>query len=212
MSIRFALPVVIAAALALGAGCKKDEETEVAEAPPPEPTAAPTTTASAEAPADEVASYPNEVAQGGTVKLLQSFTVYKAADRSSPVLSRLGVGTLVNLKSSYANWMKIEWPSGVGQLSPGWIELKSINDSRVAQSTTPATAASAAPSASAAASAAPSAEASAAPSASAAASAAPSAEASAAPTATAAASAAPSATVLKPKITIMPKKPVLGGK
>lgn len=50
------------------------------------------------------------------------------------MLTRLAPGTLINLKGSHGNWMLIEWPSGVGQLSPGWIELRA-NDSRVAEAT-----------------------------------------------------------------------------
>jgi len=203
MTTRFALPLIITTALVFGAGCKKEQVETTEEVPAAEPTNSAAAVGSVEAPpADEVASYPNEVPQGGTVKLLQSFVVYKAADRSSDVLSRLGVGTLVNLKSSYSNWMKIEWPSGVGKLSPGWIELKSINDSRVAQTT-------ATPTATATTTAAPTATASTTATAEPTATAAPTTTATAEPTATATATttatAAPSSTI-KPGIKLRPRR------
>ena len=123
---------MLAAAMILGPGCKKSEDPAAAGGsaapvtPPPEATgAAPTT--------DEVATYPNMTPQGGTVRLLQSFQVRQAADSNSKLLTGLSAGTLVDLKGSYSNWMMIMWPSGVGQLSPGWIELRSVNDNRVTQ-------------------------------------------------------------------------------
>lgn len=126
MNSKIAMCGLLAAALLVG-GCKKKEDTAPstgsAEAPPPGAPGA--------AVAGGVATYPNMTPQGGTVRLLQPFTVHQAADTASPVLSTLGVGTFVNLKGSFSNWMMIDWPSGVGQLSPGWIELRSIYDPRV---------------------------------------------------------------------------------
>ena len=66
--------------------------------------------------------------------MLQPFTVHQAADAASPVLSTRRHGDeRPDLKGSFSNWMLIEYPSGVGQLSPGWIELRSVNDPRVTQ-------------------------------------------------------------------------------
>ncbi len=137
MTIKTTLSVLLAASL-LCAGCgKKDEGAAPAGtdqgATPPTP-AATTPTAPA---AGEVATYPGQVQQGGTVKLLQPFTVHQAADINSPTLSHVGVGQWINLKASYSNWMLIEWPSGVGQMSPGWIELRGISDPRVQVSPAP---------------------------------------------------------------------------
>jgi 3-oxoacyl-ACP reductase-like protein len=119
--------------LSVVAGCKKKDAAESA----PAGTDAPAATAAAAAPSTaapgEVASYPNMTPEGGrTVRLLQPFVVHQAAENGSATLAKLGVGTLVNLKGSLSNWMLIDWPSGVGQLSPGWIELRS-NDNRVQQ-------------------------------------------------------------------------------
>jgi hypothetical protein len=158
--------VVLASALATG--CKKKEETSGAAASAAPAESAPAAAADTAAPSTDVATYPNMTPQGGTVRLLQPFKVHQAADATSPTIASLGVGTLVDLKNSYSNWMMIMWPSGVGQLSPGWIELRTISDNRVTQ-VTGQTAASATPVASAVPSAVPSA--SAAPTASAAASA-----------------------------------------
>ena len=74
---------------------------------------------------------------GGTVKLLHSFTVKQAPDPLSPRLTNLGPGTFVDLKASCGNWMKIMYPIGVGQLGPGWVELREIQNPQHAQTTTP---------------------------------------------------------------------------
>jgi hypothetical protein len=133
MTIKTTLPVMMAIPLLLLAGCKKDETAPTANPDESGATAigvAPTSTAAAGA----VASYPDMVAQSGTKQLLQPFTVYQAADTSSAVLSRVSVGQWINLKGSRGNWMLIEWPSGVGQMSPGWIELRGgVNDTRLSQ-------------------------------------------------------------------------------
>ncbi len=66
-----------------------------------------------------------------TVELLQGFTVHQAADLNSPVLTRVGRGTLINVKATHSNWMLIEYPSGVAKMSPGWIDLRNVYDRRV---------------------------------------------------------------------------------
>jgi hypothetical protein len=162
--------------------CKKEEP------PPPVVTA----TATAEpAPSaepvvekkkdDDVKRYPDkETAESGTVRvLLNNLRVYKEADTSTDFVATLNRGTLVNLKARYGNYLLIDYPSGVKQLSLGWIlarrnspQLKNETDikpedvaAQDAGAAVPsATAsASAAPSASAEPSAAPSATASEAP-------------------------------------------------
>ncbi|MFO0758573.1 MAG: hypothetical protein U0359_18920 [Byssovorax sp.] len=130
MTIKTTLTLLLAATLC--AGCGKKDDGGAAPAGTDQGAAAPGSTGAAAAPANgEVASYPGQVQQGGTVRLLQPFTVHQAADINSPVLSHVGVGQWINLKASYSNWMLIEWPSGVGQMSPGWIELRGISDPRV---------------------------------------------------------------------------------
>jgi hypothetical protein len=134
MTIKTTLPLMMAIPLLLLAGCKKGETAPTAnpdESGASAIGAAPTSTAAAGA----VASYSDMVPQSGTKQLLQDFVVYQAADTSSAILSRVSRGQWINLKGSHANWMLIEWPSGVGQVSPGWIELRGgVNDTRLAQS------------------------------------------------------------------------------
>jgi hypothetical protein len=118
--------------LALGAACGKkadDSGTSDTSTPPAPP--APT---GATPQAGEIARYPDEVPMGGTKKTLVSFTIYQAADQSSPVVSRIGPGTFINLKASHSSWMLIEYPSGVGQLSPGWINLDRHDSTKVQDS------------------------------------------------------------------------------
>ena len=107
-------------------GCnKKEEETEVE--PEPEPEEEPQEEV-AEAPAEDSGEvktdYDDMTPAGGTFRLLRQFNVHTEADPSSKKLTRLASGTLVNFKNFRADWILIEWPSGPGELSPGWIQTK----------------------------------------------------------------------------------------
>src|SRR5262245_10146503 len=123
-----ALSLVVGALLA----CKKKEEpppAETAAAPPP----APAPTASAEpAPAynQDVKRYGDkEVPDSGTVRVLAVNTrVFKEADLTGEVLTTLNRGTLVNRKARFSNFMLVDYPSGVGELSPGWVLVAQIED------------------------------------------------------------------------------------
>jgi hypothetical protein len=140
MSIKTTLMGMIAASLALNiAACKKNEATETAAPDNSGNTIGlPTPTPTAPA-AGEVASYPTQVNMGSTTRqTLQAFTVKQAADNTSATIGRVSVGTWINIKASYSNWFLIEFPTGVGQLSPGWIELRGgVSDPRLNQNTTP---------------------------------------------------------------------------
>lgn len=115
------IAIVVVALLA----CKKKEE----EAPPPATTAEtppPVTDAAAEAAetkSDDVKRYGDkEQVESGTVRVVfQHAKVFKEADETTSHIATLSTGTLVNRKARYGNWMLIDYPSGVGELSPGWI-------------------------------------------------------------------------------------------
>lgn len=144
----------LAASLVVGAlmACKKKEEPPPAESaatpPPPPPSAS-------AAPADpkEVKRYADkEVPETGTVRVLKVDTkVFKEADISSAVLATLSRGTLVNRKARFSTFTLIEYPSGVGELSPGWVLATEIEEKvqHVSQDAVKKQVASAAPSASA---------------------------------------------------------------
>ena len=139
MSTKTTFMVMMAAALALNvAACKKSDPTSEANAEgtgnaigTPAPTAAPA--------AGEVASYPTQVNMGSiTRQTLQQFTVKQAADGNAATIGHVSVGTWINIKASYSNWFLIEFPTGVGQLSPGWIELRGgVSDPRLNQGPAP---------------------------------------------------------------------------
>jgi hypothetical protein len=137
MSIKTTLTVMMAASLAINvAACKKTDPTASPDNSgttigTPPPAAAPA--------AGEVASYPTQVNMGSTTRqTLQSFTVKQAADGNSATIGHVSVGTWINIKASYSNWFLIEFPTGVGQLSPGWIELRGgVSDPRLNQNPTP---------------------------------------------------------------------------
>jgi hypothetical protein len=121
--------LVVVGALALGAACGKkadDSGTSDTATPPTGPVPTGGTPQ-----AGDIARYPDEIPMGGTKKTLVSFTIHQAADGNSPVVSRVGPGTFINLKASKSSWMLIEYPSGVGQLSPGWINLDRHDASKV---------------------------------------------------------------------------------
>jgi hypothetical protein len=130
--------VLLTTALLAAPSCRREDDSKpqpartnvTAEPPPPAPRPAP----SHAAPADTstVASYPDEVPLGTvTVEVLQEFAVHQAADLNSPVIAHVGHGEYINAKATHSSWMRIEYPSGVGQLSPGWVDLRNVLDPRV---------------------------------------------------------------------------------
>ncbi len=200
--------LILAALLA----CKKKEEAPAPSAsvaaPEPPPAAS---SAAPVAAADDVTRYGDkETQESGTVRVAISMVkVYQAADTASKMLTTLSKGTLVNLKARYGNWYLVNYPSGVAQLSPGWImattptqKVDNVNPAEIA-SQQAAAAAAASASAAAAAAAASASAATAAASASAAAATASAAASTAAAAASTAAAAASAAT--PPKIDLPPR-------
>lgn len=126
-------------------GCKKKEETTAAESAAPAPEAAPAAPAPAESAApsegaeeggdDDVESCPGQTPASGTVRVKINFNAYKKTDLASEKVGTIPAGTLIDLKATCSNWMLVEFPVGVGELGPGWIQLPNINDSRVSQAT-----------------------------------------------------------------------------
>jgi hypothetical protein len=115
--------------LALMACKKKEEEAPPAESAQPAPEPTPAASASAEPAKDEVKRYGDkEQDESGTVRVIfANAKVFNEADDSTPHISTLSLGTLVNRKARYGNWMLVDWPSGPGELSPGWIMTKYLD-------------------------------------------------------------------------------------
>jgi hypothetical protein len=85
--------------------------------------------------ADEVKRYgAEEVAETGSVRVKGTAKVFREADTGSEAMISLASGTLVNRKARMGGFTLIEYPSGVGDLSPGWIETRFI-DQRVVKVT-----------------------------------------------------------------------------
>jgi hypothetical protein len=139
MSIKTTLTLMMAASLAINvAACKKSDPT--GGAAPDNSGGTVGTPPAGDAPAaGAVATYPNQVNMGSiTRQTLQSFTVKAAADNNAATIGHVSVGTWINIKASYSNWFMIEFPTGVGQLSPGWIELRGgVSDPRLAVNPAP---------------------------------------------------------------------------
>lgn len=139
MSIKTTLTLMMVASLAINvAACKKADPTG-GTAPDTSGATVGTPPAGTPPAAGDVASYPGQVNMGSiTRQTLQSFTVKQGADNNSATIGHVSVGTWINIKASYSNWFLIEFPTGVGQLSPGWIELRGgVSDPRLGTSPAP---------------------------------------------------------------------------
>jgi hypothetical protein len=131
----------LTAVLVMGAllACKKDKDEEpapIASAPPPAPEPPKEEEKPAEAPADKdaVKRYGDkEFEEKGTVRITVNLAkIYKEADETTDHLARLNRGTLVNKLARMGNYTLIEYPTGVGKLSPAWILSKHISRQVVA--------------------------------------------------------------------------------
>ena len=116
------LTCVLAAGLVFGAllACKKKEEpAPITSAAPPPPAPEPPKPPEPAKPKDEVKRYGDkEITESGTVRVkLVNTKVYKEADSSTESVTTLNRGTLVNRKARFSNWLLIDYPSGVGELS-----------------------------------------------------------------------------------------------
>ena len=98
-----------------------------------------------------------EKAATGTVKIaLDDSKIYDEPDNTKPSVASLTKDlAVVRLATLGTDWTLVEFPSGIGKVSPGWIETKSLVGGVIAAkpttSATPAASASAKPAASAAA-------------------------------------------------------------
>jgi hypothetical protein len=134
-------PALMAVLIAAGCGRSEDvnsSSTPAQQAPPPAPTAEAPTLPAKTSPGADVASYPQQVTQSGTVKLTQPIKVYQAADASSTLVTRLDAGTVLEKKASYGDWLLVNWPSGVGEVSPGWVQASLIAQAYVDAGVPPA--------------------------------------------------------------------------
>ncbi|MFP6684954.1 MAG: hypothetical protein VB934_09580, partial [Polyangiaceae bacterium] len=98
---------------------------------------APVATASAET-SSTVVTYPDMVDQSGTYRLLKNFVVFRDADGTSERITGLARGTLINAKATHRGFLLVDWPSGPGELSPGWIRA-GLNSPRFSRVETPPT-------------------------------------------------------------------------
>jgi hypothetical protein len=187
--------------------------------PSPSPVAAPSAIADALGPKlGDVKRYPDkEKAQTGAVRTLEDgVKVFNEADDKTSDVATLDKDLLVFRLASIPDWELVEFPSGVGKVSPGWVLAKFLDaksepkvereavasQAKQAVVKTPSTSTSAKPAASASASAKPAASTSASAKPATSASAKPAATASAKPATTASATAKPAtSTTPAPKAT-----------
>lgn len=99
---------------------EEEEEEEEEEEKAEETTDGATTPASGD---NAIKDCPGQQKVGGTRKVLRPLSVYETTDTTSRRITGLAPGTLVNLKFQCGNWIMVEYPSGVGQMSPGWVNV-----------------------------------------------------------------------------------------
>ncbi len=86
-----------------------------------------------------------KAASGSTKVALEQSKVYNEPDATTPSVASLPKDLVVTrLATLGTDWVLVEFPSGVGKVSPGWIEAKSLVAPLSVASTKPATSASAA--------------------------------------------------------------------
>jgi len=92
-----------------------------------------------------------KAASGATKILLDATKVYDEPDASTGAVATLPKDlSVTRLATLGTDWVLIEFPSGVGKVSPGWVEAKSLVAPVSVTSAKPATSASASAAASAA--------------------------------------------------------------
>jgi hypothetical protein len=121
---------VACAALIVGAllACKKKEEPPPPVATEPAPEPPPEEPKQEEPKKEKVKRYGSrETEESGTVRVIVNhLKVYDEADETTGHVATLAYGTLVNRKARMGNWMLIDYPTGVGELSPGWVLNRQI--------------------------------------------------------------------------------------
>jgi hypothetical protein len=74
---------------------------------------------------DEVIRYTDEQVASGDYYTKKNFSVYQAADTTSKELGKVATGTLIELVAAHGgNWLLVKWPSGIGELSLGWMQIE----------------------------------------------------------------------------------------
>ncbi|MEO8905084.1 MAG: hypothetical protein ABI488_21730 [Polyangiaceae bacterium] len=70
-----------------------------------------------------------KVATGAVKVTIDESKVYDEPDNTKPSVASLSKGLFVVRQATLgADWILVEFPSGVGKLSPGWIEAKSLGE------------------------------------------------------------------------------------
>ncbi|MEI9954606.1 MAG: hypothetical protein WDO74_37960 [Pseudomonadota bacterium] len=86
-----------------------------------------------------------KAASGSTKVSIEQSKIYDEPDATTPSVASLPKDLVVTrLATLGTDWVLVEFPSGVGKVSPGWIEAKSLVAPLSVASTKPATSASAA--------------------------------------------------------------------
>jgi hypothetical protein len=117
-----AIAQAAAAASAAQAAAVAAAASASAAAPPTSATAAPPLLGEVKRFSDKEKS-----ASGATKVLLDGSKVYDEPDASKPSVASLPKDLLVTRMATLgSDWVLVEFPSGVGKVSPGWIEAKSL--------------------------------------------------------------------------------------
>ena len=115
---------VVVAMFAVVACCKKKEEDATAETPEAgiENTESIPVPDPAEVAPDWKTKCPDaERPASGTVTALKNLDIREKPEDTAKTVGGIGPGTWVNLLGVKQNWLCIDYPTGPGKLSPGWV-------------------------------------------------------------------------------------------
>lgn len=127
--------LVVAALLACkkrtptGAAASASAAAETAAIPTPPAVTPPSVAADASPKLGEVKRYADEEkAQTGAARILENGAkIFNEADDKTAEVATLDKGLLVFRLASLPDWELVEFPSGVGKVSPGWVQAKFVD-------------------------------------------------------------------------------------
>ena len=122
--------MVAFSSIAIAACCKSGTDDDIEPITSAEPITTPEPVVSAEPPPTLETPDPEwkkkcpdaDRPETGTVTALRTLQIYKTPDNTSEKLESISRGTWVNLLGAKGTWWCIDYPCGVGQLCPGWVE------------------------------------------------------------------------------------------
>jgi hypothetical protein len=129
--------VLVAAVLcAAVVGCKKKEETTSGGSPGSTVNVGVQGGQVATREESGITRYSDEGPESGTVFVKKPIIIRAKADNESAIVGRAGPGTAVNKKARHGAFYLVDFPSGPGQMTPGWLDQDEVTGTPVVAHTT----------------------------------------------------------------------------